>query len=246
MTLSASPRQVRGGDLLGYTMTVWNAGPGKGARAADLALPDAVDVVGVLERGCAEAGRVVRCTFAATAPGRSRSVHIMGIVRPDAAGVLRATARLAGPSDPVARDDAAEADTRVAPSTDLAVRLTAPRSARTGGVVLIRATVADRGPRTARRVAVNLGAHGVVLTRVRGAKCKDLRHDKTGGYVRCLLGRIASGHARTIDAYVRILPGHRSRSLAASTELDLGDYRPGNNVAVTQIRATPARTGRRL
>ncbi|MFC4910628.1 hypothetical protein [Actinomadura gamaensis] len=241
VTLAASPRPARVGDLLGYTMTVRNAGPGAGTRAAVLTLPDAVDVVGVVERGCAESGRTIRCTFPATAPGGARSVHILGIVRPRASGVLRATARLDGPSDPVARNDVAELDTPVAPSTDLAIRLDAPRTAQAGSPLPIKLTVTNRGSREARRVVVNVGAHGATLARVRGAKCGGVRRHRTGEYVRCPLGRLASGHSRTFTVFVRVATNARSHSLAASAELELGDYDPSNNVAVAKFHSAEYR-----
>lgn len=246
VTLSAMPRPVRGGDLLGYTMTVWDAGPGAGTRAAELRLPDAVDVVSVRERGCVDSGRTVRCAFSRIAPRHSRAVHILGIVRPDASGTLRATARLVGPSDRAARDDTAEADVPVTPGTDIAVRLDTPRrgrpgtgarrarEAREGDVVPVRATVANRGPRTARKVTLNLGVHDATLVKMTGGKCSDLRKDRSGRYLRCLLGRLRPGRSRTIAAYLR--KGRGSGTLAASTELDLGDTNPSNNVAMTVIR----------
>ncbi|WP_026415537.1 DUF11 domain-containing protein [Actinomadura oligospora] len=234
VTLSASPRPVRAGDLLGYTLTVWDAGPGAGSRGAELRLPDGVDVVGMREDGCADSGRTVRCAFPVIAAGRSRSVHILGIVRPRASGTLRARARLVGPADRATRNDSAEADVPVTPSTDIAVRLSTPRKGRSGKVVPVRVTVADRGPRDARRVNLNLGVHNATLVRVGGAKCPGLRRNKLGRYVRCFLGHLRPGHGRTVTAYLR--HGRGTGTLAASAELDLSDTDPSDNAAVATLR----------
>ncbi|MEV4257421.1 hypothetical protein AB0J52_30055 [Spirillospora sp. NPDC049652] len=257
LTLSASPSPVRGGGLLGYTLTVWDAGPGAGSRTAELRVPDAVDVVGIREPGCAEddrtdaghprpgrvaaghprGGHVVRCAFPQVAARGSRSVHILGIVRPDASGVLRARARLVGPPDRVALDDTAEADVPVVPGTDVAVRLApphSPRNGRTGNVVPVRVTVTDRGPRAAHRVTLNLGVHDADLVRTSGAHCHELRKGQVGRYFRCLLGRLRAGHARTVTAYLR--RGRRAGTLAASAGLDVGDTRPADNAATVTLR----------
>ncbi|MFC5180263.1 DUF11 domain-containing protein [Actinomadura harenae] len=240
VTLSASPRQVRAGDLVGYTLTVWDAGPGAGTRAAGLRLPDAVDVVGLRESGCVDSGRTVRCAFPRIAPGHARSVHILGIVRPGASGTLRARARLLGPADRVARDDTAEADTPIVPSTNLAVRLATPsaghRASREGsrGVVPVRATVANRGPRAAGRVNLDLGVHGADLVKVAGARCAHVRKNKLGRFLSCFLGRLRPGRGRTVVAYLR--HGSGTGTLAASAGLDLSDSDPSDNVAVATIR----------
>ncbi|MEV5569258.1 hypothetical protein AB0L06_04355 [Spirillospora sp. NPDC052269] len=235
VTLSASPRPVRAGDLIGYTLTVWDAGPGAGSRGAELRLPDGADVVGVREGGCADSGRTVRCSFPMIAAGHSRAVHILGIVRPRASGTLRATARLAGPSDRARRDDTAEADVPVTPGTDLAVRFDGPHKGRPRTVVPVRVTIADRGPRDARHVNLDLGVHGATLVKVSGAKCPELQKGEFRRYLRCFLGHLRPGHGRTVTAYIR--HGHGSSgTLAASAVLDLSDTDPSNNAAVATIR----------
>ncbi|WP_147341168.1 COG1361 family protein [Actinomadura logoneensis] len=231
------PRPVRGGGVLDYTLTLRDAG----TRAAELRLPDAVDVIGTSDPGCTEvarggaasgSGRVVRCSF--SGGSRPRSVHILGIVRPGASGVLRATARLAGRSERVARDGTAEVGVPVTPGTDVAVRLVTPRKGRPGNVVPVRATVTDRGPRPARRVTLSVGAQGAVVVRMAGAHCRVLRRARPGWYIRCLLGRLRPGHARTVTAYLR--RGRGRATLAASAGHDLGDTGPADDAAAVTLR----------
>ncbi|GAA2634637.1 hypothetical protein SMC26_15465 [Actinomadura fulvescens] len=253
MELTGPSRRVRTGSVVDYAVRLRNAGPAAVSdAAAKVRLPRGIAVIEVSDPRCRERGRTLRCAPAALAAGTSRTVHILGIVKPSAHGSYRVRARTYARSaaDPVLRNNQARAVMRVAPSTDVAVRVSAPRRMPPDGRLTLAVTVVNRGPRPARRVRVHLGAHGARLAkpwrswdtacRVTGGKAGG---SAGGHFLRCSLGDLAVGARRTLYVRARFSPAARAlvQEYAITASHRLGDRRPANNTVTARLRGARVR-----
>lgn len=242
VTVSGAPRTARAGDLIRYVVRLRNDGPSPAADvSAAVRLSAGLAIVSVRGADCDELGALVSCGPMRLPTGQARSIQIGAIVKPAAAGSVRVTARADSPTpDPDPGDNAASQVTPVGPSTDLAVRLAAPRAARPGGRLALAATVVNHGPRAADRVTLHLGIRRSTFTGAGGASCRVTGRRANGQFIRCDLGRLASGAQRTVRVTMQVDSRARARKatgeFAASTSSSMGDSRPANNVAVTRVR----------
>ncbi|MFG2002558.1 hypothetical protein ACGFNU_25715 [Spirillospora sp. NPDC048911] len=248
--LTGPAHRVKAGGIVDYTVSLRNAGPAAVRDATTkVRLPRGIAVIQISDSGCRERGRILSCRPAALAAGASRTIHILGIVKPSARGSYRARARVyaRGAADPVLRNNMARAVTKIAPSTDMAVRLSAPRRAAANGKIMLAVTVVNRGPRPARHVILNLGAHGARLTapspRWNGGCQVTVTNERTGGhFLRCSLGRLAVGARRTVYVPARSASARRVRvqEYAVTAWQRLGERRPANNTATVKVRVARA------
>ncbi|MFC9969349.1 DUF11 domain-containing protein [Spirillospora sp. NPDC127200] len=241
VAVTASQKRAGPGDVVGFTVTVRNAGPATApGPTVTMRLPRGLAVVDTDRPECTEQGRLLRCPLPSLAKGRARSVHILGIVKPDAAGKLRmvATARSTA-MDAVPADDTAAVVLPVTPGTDLAVRLKAPASAARGARLAVTATVLNKGPRTADRVMLHFGAHKARLRTAPGDRCQVLRQQGSDQYLRCSLGTLPHGAKRKVRAMVVWnKPARRAHAqdFAVSVASARGDRSPADNVATAQVK----------
>ncbi|MBO2452099.1 hypothetical protein J4573_33775 [Actinomadura barringtoniae] len=233
--------RVKTGDVLDYAVQVHNAGPAAVGSATAVAwLPAQIAVISYDDGRCHERAATLRCPVS-LASGETRTVHILGIVKPAATGAFRVRAKALWARDPIPGNNHAALAARVAPSTDVAVRLSAPRHMPRMGWAALAVTVVNRGPNPSRRVTLHVGAHGARLAAPAGHHCKITGDGAGGRFLHCALGWMASGAGHTL--YVRVRPSSGGRVLvqdfAASASPELGDRRPGNNTATARVR--PAR-----
>ncbi|WP_192809528.1 COG1361 family protein [Actinomadura rudentiformis] len=244
MEVTGPAHRVKTGSVVGYAVRLRNAGPAAVTDAATVVrLPRGISVVEISDLACRERGRTLTCPRAALAAGTSRTVHILGIVKPAARGSYRVQARTYASSaaDPVLRNNMARTITKVAPSTDVAVRLSAPRRVAPNGRLALAVTVVNRGPRPARRVKLHLGAHGARLTapwKRRGTSCRATGERAGGHFLRCALGTLPVGARRTLYFRARFSPSGRvvAQEYAVTTSHTLGDRRPVNNTATARVQ----------
>jgi uncharacterized repeat protein (TIGR01451 family) len=234
--MSARPAgRVRLGDLLDYTIKVRNEGPAaaKNVKVA-VALPAGLAVIGATPDGCAEqGGQAVICGFRSLASGASAEISVGTVVKGDASGDLRTTAKVsASTPDPSLADNEASATNSVAPGTDLAVKLAVPEQAGAGGLFTMRATVINHGPIKARNVRLGVGIERSTFVTL-GADCS--RQDQT--HSRCDLGRLAPGDKMTLTFQARV--GRTATGLlddfAATVSADFGETHPDDNVAIARV-----------
>jgi hypothetical protein len=231
--------RVKTGDLVDYAVRLRNAGPASADATAVARLPAQLAAVEYDPR-CRERAGTLRCPVSLPA-GATRTVHILGIVKPHATGSFRVRAKASWSHDLDPANNRAALTTQVAPSTDVAVRLSAPHRMPSTGRTTLAVTVVNRGPHASRRVVLHLGAHGARLTAPWWRHCKITREGADGQFLRCSLGWMAPGDSRTLYVGARPAPGGRVlvQEFAASASPELGDRRPANNTATTRVR--PAR-----
>ncbi|MFI0447711.1 hypothetical protein [Actinomadura sp. 6N118] len=242
--LAGPARRVKTGSVVDYAVRLRNVGPAAVTDAATVVrLPRGIAVVEISDPACRERGRTLKCPPAALAAGMSRTVHILGIVKPAARGSYRVQARTYASSaaDPVLRNNMTHRVTKVAPSTDVAVRLSAPRRVAAKGRLTFAVTVVNRGPRPARRVRLHLGAHGARLTapwKRRGTSCRVADERAGGHFLKCSLGTLPVGARRTLYFRARFSPSGRvlAQEYAVTASQTLGDSRPINNTASARVR----------
>ncbi|MGI5165150.1 hypothetical protein ACQEU3_12405 [Spirillospora sp. CA-253888] len=241
VAVTASQKRAGPGDLVGFTITVWNSGPATApAPTATMRLPRDLAVVETDRPECTEQGRLLRCPLPSLAKGRARSVHILGIVKPEAAGTLRMVATVRSTAkDGVPANDTAAVALPVTPGTDLAVRLKAPADAARGARLVVTATVLNKGPRTADHVMLHVGAHKARLRTAPGDRCQVLRQQGPDQYLRCSLGTLAHGAKRKVKAVVvwnKPALRARAQDFAVSAASAQGDRNPADNVATAQVK----------
>ncbi len=241
VAVTASQKRANLGDVVGFTVTVWNSGPMTAPKpTATMRIPRGLAIVETGETTCAEQTRLLRCQLPSLPDGRARSIHILGIVKPNATGTLRVTATARSTAtDPVPTNDTATVALPVTPGTDLAVRLKAPAKAMRGAPMNVTATILNKGPRTADKVVLHLGAHKALLHTAPADRCRVLRQQGADQYLRCNLGTLKQGAQRKVKAtVVWHEPALRARAqdFAVSAASAQGERSPENNVATAQVK----------
>ncbi|MCD0453139.1 hypothetical protein LO762_28740 [Actinocorallia sp. API 0066] len=149
---------ARPGGLLDYLVTVTNhTGATKKNLRLDVSVPRAIEVIG-LPDGCREAKGVVRCGVGSLSGHAVRKVTVSGIVKPTAKGAQTAVAQVG--------DASARATVKIAPGTDLAVRLRTPQGTDGRRPFRVTARVLNKGKKTARKVTLTVAVRNARLVKV--------------------------------------------------------------------------------
>lgn len=237
--IDASPTPAQPGQLISYRVRVDNAGPGDAVLPLlKVTVPGEVDIVAVNVVSCrpgAVRGEVVCPSAADVRAGEAGEMTIVGLVRPEARGPLRATAALTSQViDPREQDNTAEVVTRVAEGADLAVRLAPPaRRPRPGRRFTLRATVRNLGPGTVKDARLMLRTTGARLVSAQGTGCRPRLR-----FVMCRLRRPVRPGGQERLALVFRAPAraaHPVRAYASVFSDTVGDRRPANNEAVVRL-----------
>ncbi|TKK91075.1 DUF11 domain-containing protein [Herbidospora galbida] len=217
VSIEAHPKVAQPGQPLSYTVQVKNGGPGDAVLPTlTVRVPTDFKIVNVDVAGC-QPGRglseVVCHSPKDVAAGQSGGVVITGLVRPSAAGPLRAQARLTSEVlDGHDTDNEAESVVKVDEGADLTVKLSAARG---GGRRTVHAAVRNRGPRVVRDAMVF----------VDGARC--------GGRTGCVVPTIRPGGTAWFRLAVR---RGRHAVTAIVRSQGRGDRHPANNQASMRLR----------
>jgi uncharacterized repeat protein (TIGR01451 family) len=236
--ISASPKVAQPGQPLTYRVKVHNKGPGDAVLPVlRVRVPKDFQIINVDVAECT-AGRtfneVVCRASRDVLAGGTGSMTIMGLIRPDAHGPLRARATLTSEVvDHDEADNAAETLTKVDEGTDLAVRFgTSTCFTRPGHWFAVRAEVRNRGPRTVRDAYVFLQPRRARLESMSGGRCRSRR-----GFVACALPPIRSGSSNLLRLVFRVT-SRASRpvdTMATVYSRRFGDRHPADNQARMRV-----------
>ena len=233
VTKTADRPVVTVGDVVTFTLTAENQGPG---TASDVTLSDganpAIEVLSVEpSQGSCIIARPTTCELGALAPGARATVVVNA--RVVAAGVTRNVAAVIFPqSDARAPDSIAVAGVAVRADVRLSKRAS-------------RSTVRSGG-----RVTFTLTAQAVGITEVDNAQLCDRLPaylsviDMDGGRLRAgrvcwQLGRLEPGREQTVRLVTRAAGTSRSRRVLNIARLT-GDGVPAGRVATARVRILPA------
>lgn len=228
-----APDPVHVGQPLTYTTTVDNQGAGTTTNVVLTQTVPAGATVGSITPGqgtCALAGLTITCQLG-TLPSGAGTTVVVGLT-PSSPGTLTTVANVTGTNDPVASDNAGQADTTVVADADLSVTLLdAPDPATTGQEVTLTATVTNLGPDPAfaSTATVTLPAG---LTLVAASPSQGT----CAGTV-CTLGTIAGGSSAVVTVRTTAGPtGVHTADIAVTTAST--DTVGANDTATTDTTVT--------
>ena len=240
ITKTVSNSDAKVGNEITYTLAVANAGPdaAKSVIVTD-ELPAGETYVSN-DSDCADKGQTVNCELHEIADKGKATVHVVVRIGPSLADqtVLNTAEVTSATFDPEPNNNRASAEVQVETAADLEISKTAlPTSVNAGGEVTYTLAVANVGPDAAKAVIVSdeLPAGESYLSNDGGCSL-------SGQSLRCELGEIADGEARTIHLVVRV-----GLSLAASTVANTArvasstwDPAQANNTSTAEVAVAPA------
>ncbi len=234
---SGAPASVRAGDLVTYTITITNTGPGS-ARSVDVKdqLPAGMSLVSSGASGGGICGGAV-CQFGTLAVNATRTITVVARVAANtAAGALTNTAAVYSTDEINTANDTATAATTVTTSADLSIGKTAsPDPIVPGQSLTYLLTVANAGPSDAQTVVVTdtlpAGFTASSISSSQGA-CSALP---------CALGTLPAGGSATVTI-IGAVAATVTTSLTnlAGVSSATSDPNPANNSASLTTGVSPS------
>ena len=227
-----SPRRVRPGSKVTYTISVTNLGPDSAT---------AVTLLDTLPEGTSPAkgnceGRRIKCYLGTIGGGESTTLTLDVNVAPDARGSLRNKATVSSlTDDPDMANNEAVATVRVQPPERADLRLSKNLDSvdvLAGGTVRYSIRVTNAGPDA---------ATAVTLLDFLPAEMSPALRNCPGRRIRCYLGTIASGKTVTVEIDAKLAEGASGdlRNSASVSSLTADPRLSNNEASVVMSVAAP-------